>query len=488
MSSGAGAVFSFALTLFLVRALGTADYGVLALAVSVGTLVLVFSDLGISVSTARFVAESPYSRMHAAGVLRTGLALKLIAGLLTALALLLLAPVIADAYDTPELTLPLRLMAVAAMAQGLSDVFFAWFTALGRISLNLRCRLVGSSTETMSSVCIVLLGGGAAGAVAGRAIGFASAGLLAAFLAVRTVGLPALRNRRAGRFPASQIAKYGFALLIIDGAFILFDRTDVLIIGAVLGTSAAGVFDAAFRIIALLKYPVTSISAGFAPRLAEGRRLAADSARFVAALRYSLLLYLLLAVPTLVWAGPIVKLLLGQDFAGAEPVLRALAPVVVISGLSPILASGVNYLGEARRRIPLAIAALAINVIIDLLLVSRIGIVAGAIGTGVAYAVYTGGHLRICQQALEVRLAGLLTTFGRGVIAAALAALVLLAFGTSDLSVFAWIAGTVLATAVYVGTLLVLRELSVEELRAGSRLLGRRLRPAEEPATAGGIR
>ena len=53
------ATFTIGLTLFLVRELGPTTYGVLALAVSVSSIVMLTSDLGISRSAARFTAESP---------------------------------------------------------------------------------------------------------------------------------------------------------------------------------------------------------------------------------------------------------------------------------------------------------------------------------------------------------------------------------------------------------------------------------------------
>ena len=41
--------------------------------------------------------------------------------------------------------------------------------------------------------------------------------------------------------------------------------------------------------------------------------------------------------------------------------LRAMAPFIYLFGLAPLVSVGVNYLGEARRRIPVAIAALLVN-------------------------------------------------------------------------------------------------------------------------------
>ena len=51
------ALFTAGLTLFLVRYLGPHDYGVYALALSVGGVVLLPADLGVTRSAARFIAE-----------------------------------------------------------------------------------------------------------------------------------------------------------------------------------------------------------------------------------------------------------------------------------------------------------------------------------------------------------------------------------------------------------------------------------------------
>jgi O-antigen/teichoic acid export membrane protein len=462
----AGAVFSLVLTLFLVRKLGPADYGVLALAVSIGTVVLLASDLGISISASRFVAERPRDRLHAAAVLRTAFGLKLVASTVATIALVLLAPLLAEGFGTSSLTLPLRLVAIAVFAQNMGVLFLEWFAGLGRISLNLRYALAESSVEAAASISLVLLGGGAAGAVGGRAIGYVVAGILAAAFAVRVVGWPALRDSKDKGVSARAILRYGSALLLIDGAFVLFDRADVIIIGAVLNASSAGIYEAAARVITMLQYAGIAVGSGFGPRLAEGQRTEADVAYFMRALRYTVLLYLLLVAPTVVWAGPIVSLLLGPDYAESADVLRALAPTVLLSGIGPVLAGAANFLGQARRRVPIAAAALIVNVVIDLVLVPEIGIVAGAIGTGVAFTLYTGGHIAICQRALKTPFAPLLPTLVRGAVAATAAGLVLFAVGTADLSVLAWVLGTVAATVAYIGTLLLLRELKPAELKA----------------------
>jgi O-antigen/teichoic acid export membrane protein len=480
-----GALFTVALTVFLVRALEPEDYGVLALAISIGTIVLLTSDVGISFSASRFAAESPHDRLHVAAVLRTSLGLKLIASTASAAAMVVSAPLVADLFGNSELTLPLRIMAIAVAAQGFGALFLGWFMAIGRVSTNVWYSLVESSVEATAAISIVLLGAGTAGAVAGRAIGFTVAGALIAVLAFRLVGWPAMRRASGPAFPARQIVGYGAALMIIDGVFAIFDRVDVLIIGGILDAGAAGRFEAATRVLQFLYYPAFAVSSGFAPRLAEGQRSDEDTARFMAALRYTILLYLLIAAPLLVWADPIVSVALGSDYGESAGVLRALSPTLLFAGLAPVLAVAANFLGEARRRVPLAIAALLVNIVIDLLLVSRIGIVAGAIGTGVAFAIYTGGHVLICQRALRISFAVLLPTVLRGLAATAIAALALFVFGTDHLNIFEWVGGTATAGLGYLAVLILLRELNFADLRAaGGLVVGAFRRRRETPATS----
>src|SRR3981081_4947913 len=58
VGSMVSAAFTAALTLVLLRALGPRQSGVFALALSVGALVLLPSNLGISAAAARFVADA----------------------------------------------------------------------------------------------------------------------------------------------------------------------------------------------------------------------------------------------------------------------------------------------------------------------------------------------------------------------------------------------------------------------------------------------
>jgi O-antigen/teichoic acid export membrane protein len=476
-----GTVFTAVLTIFLVRYLGPAEYGVFALAMGVGALMTVPSDLGISMSAARFVAELRGDPGSVANFVADAFRLKLVVGGLSALGLIALADPIASAYGEPDLAWPLRILALAVFGQSMMLLWATIFEALGRISVYLRVVVAESALETGLSIVIVLFGTGATGAMYGRAVAYAFAAGFGFALITRTIGR-SVRPRRSGHGHARRIAIYGSALVVVDGAFTLFSTIDVLLIGAILSVSAVGLFEAAYKLASLLFFIGLPVRSAVAPRLARGGS-GPDHEALETALRYMVLAQGVILAPLIVWAEPLTRIVLGTDYLGSVDTLRALAPFALLAAVSPLLAGAANYLGAAARRVPIAIAAVVVNTAIDLALLDRIGIIAGAIGTDVAYTLYVAAHLRLCRNLAGLRLRPLVAPLLASLAAACGMALVLLLFGTGDVALPLVVAGGALGVAVYAGILVLTRQVTREELAA----INRRLRAPRgaKPAAPG---
>jgi O-antigen/teichoic acid export membrane protein len=458
-----GAVCTAALTIFLARYLGPDEYGIFALAMSVGALVALPSDLGIAQSAARFVAEAIGQKGAMAAIISDAVRVKLLASTVVSLALIALAGPIADAYDAPDLEWPLRVVAISIFCETFLLLYNALFQALGRVSAYLRVVTLESLSEVSLSVSIVLLGGGAAGALAGRAAAYAFAAGYGVIVVSRTLRerLPLRQNSGHTR----RIVGYGSALLIIDGAFTLFSRIDALLIGAIVSVKAVALFELPIMLVGFLAYVGQSIASGVAPRMARSTSDEPDLAALQRGLAIMVAFQGIFLAPLIVWAEPIVELLLGAEYAGSAEVLRALAPFAFLVGISPMLALSVNYLGEARRRVPIAIAALLINVAIDVALLGEIGIVAAAIGTDVAYGFYAAAHLWILHRVVGLPVRPILLGIGRTLVAVAAMCGVLLALGTGEVALWVLILGAPLSMAAYVAALVLVRAVSVDDLR-----------------------
>jgi O-antigen/teichoic acid export membrane protein len=473
-----GAIFTGGLTLFLVRYLGPDDYGVYALAISVGGLFLLPMDFGVSRSAARFMAERRKDAAGVRAVLLSSVRLKAIGSGLGAIALAALAGPISSAYGVDDLEWPLRIVALAAFAQSFFLLFTTTFEALGINSLGFVVALSESALEAVSSLVLVLTGAGVSGAVGGRGIGYAVAAVLAAVLAFRAVPIGRGAGPREPRLSLRRITTYAGALFVIDAAFAAFGYIDILLIGALLDPHAAGLFNAPNQVLFFTQYGGLALAAGIGPRLSRSAGDSRDTASFQTGLRLLMLLQLVIVAPVVVWATPITHLLFGTDYDGSAAVLRALAPYAVLMGPAPMLALSINYLGEARRRIPLALGAVALNAAIDVVLIPKIGVVAGAIGTDVAFFFFTVGHLLIARSLIDLDLRRLGMTLLRTTLAAAAMCAALFLFGTESLSVAEVIGGSVLGVLAYAGVLVASGEVSRAELRAALSAVGRVLRPA----------
>lgn len=470
------AAISGGLTIFLGRTLDPTGYGYYALALAIAGAAAFLADLGITASTPRFLAERRGDRRAAAAVFGDSLRLKLMASVPVCTALFALAGPITEAFNAPEAAWALRGISIALLAQGLLLLVVGALEAVGRIAINFRIVLAESLLEATAILTLVLLGAGAAGAAFGRAIGYAAGAALALAFAWRVLGSLRSRGAAVSGVGVRDIARYAGALLVIDGLFRLFAELDVLLISALIGGGAAvGLFELPMMLAWFLHYPVGGIATAVAPRLARRGDQPPQVEMFGTALRYTLAFQGIFVAPIVVWAEPIVVTVLGSDYRESAEVLRALAPFVLLSGPAILVSLGVNYMGEARRRVPLAITVLLVNAAVDVVLIPRIGIVGGAIGTDVAYMIWVPAHILIIRSLLDLPLRPLAVAFIRSVVAAAVASVPLLLLGTGVTNAAVILLGGALSCLVYLAALYVTREIKRSDIDLVRGLLKHRL-------------
>jgi hypothetical protein len=145
-----------------------------------------------------------------------------------------------------------------------------------------------------------------------------------------------------------------------------------------------------------------------------------------------------------------------------------------MAGLAALVAGGVNYRGEARRRVPIALLDVTLGVGLTAALLPTIGLLGSAYASDVVAFLYVPLHIWIARRFIALPLRPLLLAVTRGLLAAAAASGVLLAFGTKHLSVLDWIGGTVLGLAAFVTVLVLTREVSLSDFGVLIRWMRRR--------------
>src|SRR4051794_12198650 len=339
------------LTLVLVRVLGPEEFGVFSLAMGVAGLMALAMDFGIANSLSRFMAEQVGDRRALAAFLAGATRMKLVFGGVVVVALAVFAGPIANAYDEPSLEWPLRALAIATLLQSLVLQYSGAFFAVGEAGANLQMIITESVFELAASVSFVVVGAGAAGAAWGRAYGYAVGAAIGIALSVRLFGWGSTAVHRRGGRGMATMGRYALWLWLVNGAYVLFTQIDVLVIGAILGPAAVGAFSAPLRLTALLAYPALALSNAITPRLGKRDGEAPDPAVLERGFRWLMVIQGAMVAPLVVWAAPLVDLLLGDDYAASVGVMRAMSGFVFLQGLATLTSLAANYLGEAPRRL-----------------------------------------------------------------------------------------------------------------------------------------
>jgi O-antigen/teichoic acid export membrane protein len=465
--------FTGGLTLYLVRALGPASYGVYALAVSIAGLVIFPAGLGLPMAVGRFLADHRGSAHQLREIFRVGMKLQVPAALIAGAVLFAASGAVADAYGNPHLGWPLRWAALSVIGQAL----FAFLTSVGtsvrRVSVGLWMTVAESAVETSASIALVIAGAGAAGATLGKLVGYSVATILGVYLTVRLLGRAGREPGEARQVSLRTLTRYAGVLLVVDITWSAITQVDVLLIGALLTSTAVGSFGAVLRLLAVLGYLGTAVSSGVAPRLSLAGGTP-DVRSFEAALRYVTIIQGLVLAPMLVWAKPIVDLLLGSAYHSSDEILRVLSLYAFVGGPAALISVAVTYLGEGRRRVVVMLATLVLGLVATYVLIRAVGVVGAAVADDVIQVVYVAAHLWICSTLITLDLRKLMWCGVRTLLAAGAMALVLLAFGTDHLSPVQWLGGLLGGTVVFAAVLLLTRELSVAEIQS----VGVRLRTA----------
>lgn len=462
----AAAALSAVLVIVLARSLGPDGFGRYALALTIAMLVGIGADLGVGPATARFVAERLAEGTPIAKVMRDGLRLKLAIGVVALGALITLADVIAMAFGDSELA---GLIRVAAAGILFADVF-AWLASMYESLRDARGQVVmvavKSGTEFVATVALVLGGAGAIGAVGGNAIGYAAA---------VAVGVLVLRPTLRVESPSSGVAArtllgYGSHIWVAGLAWLAFDRVDQIMLGAFRDAASVALYEAPWRLMAVLSMAATALAAVVGPRLV-GQRPEVAGRMVGDALRFSIGLGIITASILVVVAEDLVRVVLGDRYLPSVDVIRALLPFLIFVGLAPVASRALDYLGAARSRRWVAISAFGVNLVLDVVLIPTVGLLGAAFATDAAIAVFVLGHLVLLARRVPLQWSRVRLAIVRAILAGGVAATLALAITQLAVPVAVRLALAITVAALAaVGTLGALGETSMVHRLVGPAL------------------
>lgn len=366
-----------AVLMIAARALPTPDFGLLALATTLGWIASVASDFGLQLYLGRMIARTT----HPGSVLWPLFRFRLQTG---ALAIALLAAVTVSLVPAAA-TLSFLLVATAPLVTSVTEFLNYAYRGLGRSelesTLSLAQRLLGlvlvwaglQWQPSLFSVGIALCISAGAALVASVVI---ARGLTRGMAAGPSV-LP-LTPRQWGR----EVAPIGIGLVLSA----LYFRVDVFLLERWTGLEAVALYSAAFRLVDALRLAPAAVLAVVLPRLFGAR-----DARFARHLAVGLTAFALV-VTAVGW--PLASWIMRTAYGPAYDDAATMLQVLLLS--FPLLA--LNYslthqlIGWDRQRAYAVICALAlgVNLSLNLWLIPRLGGIGAAwstLGTEIALTI-----------------------------------------------------------------------------------------------------
>jgi O-antigen/teichoic acid export membrane protein len=389
----AGAAFTqvslLAISVILARWLSRGELGVYWQAYAFLALLDLLALAGFGAAATRFVAVHRAEGDAGAvrGTIRLALGLTATIALVLAVGLYAAAPWLAnEVFNDPRLVLALRFVAFTLPAMTFLDVSlaatkgFRSMKAFALIGL-----VVEPGLRVILTAALVWFGAGLSGAMAAIAVSNLAAAILAARALRRLVGRTDVRPTYR---PAEVL---GFSVITWTASLATTGLiwADTILLGVLLKSDDVGLYTVATRVVILASFVMLPINAAFAPRIADlyQRRRTDTLARTY---KFATTWIVRLSLPgfmILILFPREVLSVFGPAFSAAAAVTIVLAVGKAIDAATGPCAMMLNMSGRPALNMVDNVAALALNIGLNLWLIPRYGILGSAIAWAVALVV-----------------------------------------------------------------------------------------------------
>jgi O-antigen/teichoic acid export membrane protein len=439
-------------TALVARALGDAGFGQWSTILVVVQLAAYFTSFGVESVVVREATDEPEREDEWLGALLILRALLSVPAILVGLVVLLLI----------EESTAMLVAGVVLLAQTPFNVGSSL-----RVVHQLRVRnwvpmVVLTLNSVLWGVAVVVIYLRSGGLVPLAVAMTATAALTATVQAVAAMKI-SRPNLRPSRAAAVRLARIGLPVGIAGLLVMAYARIDQLIVFAIGGSTEAGLYGAAYRIVEQAHLVPVSLMTTLMPIMVGAWRVDRERMERIAwlAAEYLSIGSLGGLAVAIVVARPFTVLLYGQDFADAAPALPVLGAAFVFICFGYLTGNLLLIAGMQRRMVTVGLVGLVINVAGNLLLVPAVGFMGAAWMTLLTEAVVVGTTAWMLHREIGLRRPALGRMMRIAIAAAALG------LGLAALREWGLPLAGLLATAAiaYPALLFALRALDLAEVR-----------------------
>ena len=383
--------------IWIARYLGPDGFGLLNFAIAFVALFSPLADLGLQAVVVRELVKRPEDR---AQIVASALTLRLIGSIMAVL--------LVSAYVT--LSRPDAAGRLVVIAVALSLIPQSWDV----IDFDYQSRMHARPIVIIRTVSLLMFALVKVALILSQAdvLWFAAAttGEIAlSALCMRVLfdaELPSFSVSQASRLQMAQLLKSCWPLAISSLSIVLYMRIDQVMIGEMLGHDGVGLFSAAVRVSEAWYFIPVAIATAISPALTVAHATSKDDygRKLLLSIRLLLGVSIAIAAPLTFWSDEVVALLYGPQYLGAGAVLAIHAWAGVFASLG--VAAGPWFVNEGllKWRMWHTLIGASLNVLLNLVLVPRMGLSGAALATLVSYALAGFGFNALTSRTMPIFL------------------------------------------------------------------------------------
>lgn len=452
MAEAVGRLLKMAFVIYAARVLGASGWGMFSYALSIGALLMILSDIGITNLISR---EAIQKKQGYATFISTALALKSILLVISTVVVLIAGPALSTVAGAETL---FPLIAAILIFDALRDIGFALNRPSERMEREMTVKtLMNVATLALGFALFAVRPSPASVAIAygaGSAVGF----ILIAYIMRKDIRAY-LTRANWKLFGAVMRTTWPLTVITLVGS--IMANTDIYMLGIWRDAAEIGLYSSVQRIQIFILIVPSMIATAVFPLLSG--RATSDTSGFKTALEKTLGIVMVAGLPIALagclLAPQIVTLFFGAGFAGAVPMLRILM-LMLIASFPLIVLSQAIFAHDKQRDLAFAyLFGVTVNVLLNFLLVPRFGAIGSAVATLFSTTLITAIIWRKMQR---IQQFSVLPMLKRALIATITMLAVLFPLARTGTGA---VVATILGGAVYFMTLYFLKEPLIKELR-----------------------
>ncbi len=405
VARGAGYLFHV-----MVARLGTENYGLFALGITVLSIASTFAVMGLGSGLRRYVPFYRGQQNDAAvrGVLKAGISISLGGSLAVGALCFYLAPILGkELFRSPDLVPVLRFVAVLLPFFVLHSIFNKSLTSLKAVRERVLAFIIAPNVgKLILTALFLLLGFRLWAALLGYGLAILLSAGFAFYLLERRV-YPFFWGESSTRENVAELFVFSFPLLLSGITAMALTWVDSIMLGAMLTVSAVGVYAAAVIAASLIYIGSEILMPIFLPTMTEYFARSDDSA--VAEVYESVSRWLLgITIPCCLGlallARPLLVLIFGQPYAGAAAALVILALAKGVFVMSSPSSAVLRMVKKTGTIFFITLTTSVANIVLNALFIPRYGLVGAATATGTSLVLFAGLTMFSASRAYSITL------------------------------------------------------------------------------------